>query len=158
MSARGQVLGLSAHIFDLGQLQRAVLLGLGKGGAGVLVWTWTLKAVSSSPDDQAVPDAVEIGAEGLQIHLRSVLAHDKYGVKAKVMSSAGIATKSALSAGADSSSTGISSPRSSFSMPWRMSRKPVPPASTTPAFFQNRVLVDGVGQGLWPLPNGGLQN
>ena len=55
--------------------------------------------------------------------------------KAKVMSSAGMAPKSAFSAWAGSSSAGISSPRTSFSIPWKISRKPAPPASTTPAFF-----------------------
>ena len=34
MLARGQVLGLGAHVLDLGQLQGAVLLGLGQGVAG----------------------------------------------------------------------------------------------------------------------------
>ena len=34
LAAGGQILGLSAHVLDLGQLQRAVLLGLGQRVAG----------------------------------------------------------------------------------------------------------------------------
>ena len=56
--------------------------------------------------------------------------------KAKVISSADRAPKSAFSSsGSSSLSSGMGLPWSWSSMPWRMMRKPLPPASTTPAFF-----------------------
>ena len=56
--------------------------------------------------------------------------------KAKVMSSSPTEAKSALSRAACSvSSVGMVSPRSAASIPFRITRKPLPPASTTPAFL-----------------------
>ena len=54
-----------------------------------------------------------------------------------MISSADRAAKSALSSArlALLHASGMGSPRSSASMPSRMTRKPLPPASTTPAFF-----------------------
>ena len=54
----------------------------------------------------------------------------------KVMSSSESMAKSAFSCAFSSVSSGRSSPRSALSMPPRMSRKPLPPASTTPAFLR----------------------
>ena len=68
----------------------------------------------------------------------TVLRTMKTVSKAKVISSAERAAKSALAAGAAAlaSSSGMGSPRSSASIPSRIRRKPLPPASTTPAFFR----------------------
>ena len=67
----------------------------------------------------------------------TVLRTMKTVSKAKVISSAERAAKSALAAGAALSAiSGMGSPRSSASIPSRIRRKPLPPASTTPAFFR----------------------
>ena len=58
MLARGQVVGLGAHVLDLGQLQGAVLLGLGQGAAGDVGVDVDLEGLVVLADDQAVADAV----------------------------------------------------------------------------------------------------
>ncbi len=72
--------------------------------------------------------------------------------KAKVISSAAMVSKSALSAGADVllATSGMGSPRSSSSMPWRITRKPLPPASTTPAFFSTGFWLMVSARATWP--------
>ena len=65
MLARRQVIGLGAHVLDLGQLQGAVLLGLGEsltGGVGVDV---DLEGLVILADDETVADAVQELPEGL---------------------------------------------------------------------------------------------
>ena len=72
--------------------------------------------------------------------------------KAKVISSAAIMAKSAFSfSGSPSSPTsGMGSPRISASMPSRISRYPLPPASTTPAFFSTGFISMVWARASWP--------
>ena len=93
-------------------------------------------------DDQAVPDAVEVGPEGLQVHVGVVLADDEHRVKGKGDLLGGI-PGSALTEGqkygtlelakienmrtqyedvAAGKASGMGSPRSSASIPSRISR------------------------------------
>ena len=61
-----QIVPLGAHILDLGQLQRAVLLGLRQGIAGDIGVDVDLEALVILADHQTVADAVQIGTQGLQ--------------------------------------------------------------------------------------------
>ena len=76
-----QVLVLGAHVLYLGQLQHAELLGLVQGVAGDVGVYMYLKGLVVLADDQAVAYAVEVFAQGLQVHVRLVLAHDEHGVE-----------------------------------------------------------------------------
>ncbi len=72
--------------------------------------------------------------------------------KVKVISSSDKAPKSApsLTGRPPSSSSGTGRPRSSSSIPWRMHKKPLPPASTTPAFFSTGFWLTVLARAAWP--------
>ena len=57
--AGGQLVPLGAHVLDLGQLQGAVLLGLGEGQARVVGVDVDLKLLVPLSDDQAVADGLQ---------------------------------------------------------------------------------------------------
>ena len=60
LAARRQIRRLGAHILDLGQLQRAVLLGLVQGVAGGVGVDVHLEGLIILADDQTVADAAQI--------------------------------------------------------------------------------------------------
>ena len=66
LTAGCQIVPLGAHILNLGQLQRAVLLGLCQGIAGNIGVNVDLEALVVLTDHQTVADAVQIGTQGLQ--------------------------------------------------------------------------------------------
>ena len=74
LSVRRQGLLLGAHILDLGQLQRAVLLGLGQGVPGNVGMDMDLEGLVVLSDDQAVPNSVQEGPAGSDPHLPSACA------------------------------------------------------------------------------------
>ena len=79
-AAGGHVLVLGAHVFDLGQLQNAVLLRFRQSGAGDVGMDMNLECVVVLANDQTVTDRIEISAEGVQISM-FVFADNEHGVK-----------------------------------------------------------------------------
>ena len=100
---------------------------------GVSVWTCTLNMSSPSLMTMLSPIEFKYSRNGARSRA-TVLRTMKTVSNVKVMSSSPIVLKSALSrVSRASSKRGISSPRSAESMPLRMTTKPLPPASITPA-------------------------
>ena len=83
MAAGGQIVVLRAHVFDLCQLQCAVLLGLRECFAGDIGVHMPFERLVVFTDNQAVTDAVKIGAQRGEIHSFALFAHDINGVKGK---------------------------------------------------------------------------
>ena len=83
LSAGGQGLLLGAHILDLGQLQCAILLGLGQRVPGNVGMDMDLEGLVVLADDQAVPNSVQEGPQRSQIHVRSAFAHNIDRVEGK---------------------------------------------------------------------------
>ena len=81
LTTGSQIVPLGAHVLDLGQLQGAVLLGLGQGVAGDIGVDVYLEALVILADHQTVADAVQIGTQGLQGLLAHGLADDEHGVE-----------------------------------------------------------------------------
>ena len=81
LATGSQIVPLGAHVLNLGQLQRAVLLGLGQRGAGNVGMDMNLKAFVVLTDDQTVANAVQIGPQRLQRLLTHGFADDEHSVK-----------------------------------------------------------------------------
>ena len=105
-----------------------------RAAPGISVWTCTLKASSSSPMTRLSPMEARYARKasmGLSVVLRTMNTVSKV----KVMSSSVRAAKSAPALVSPSAGGSMSWPRREESMPSRMVTKPMPPASTTPAFL-----------------------
>ena len=90
---------------------------------GMLVWTWTLKASSSSPITRLSPMLLRYVRSGSSEISAMALRTMNTVSKAKVMSSAAMVAKSAFSSlDSPASVSGMGSPRSSASMPSRIRR------------------------------------
>jgi len=153
-----QVLGLGAHILDLGQLQRAVLLGLGESRARDIGMDVDLKCLVILADDQTVADAVEVGAEGLQVHIGGGLAHDEHRVKGEgdVLGRDGPEI-SLLRLGGLLIRGHLLAPHL-VQHPLEDQQEARAAGIHHAGLFQHRVLVDRVGQGQLSLLDGGLQH
>ena len=147
MCIRDSVLG--AHILDLGQLQGAVLLPLGEGGAGEFGVDVDLEGFVVLADDQAVADAVEVGPEGVQIHVRVVLAYNEHRVKGEgdllvaEMGEVRLLLHRLRLFGA----VGNGQTPHLIQHPLADDEKALSAGVHHPGLLQHRVLIDGVGQG-----------
>ena len=158
--AGGQVLGLGAHVLDLGQLQHAVLLGLVQGAAGGVGVDVDLKGRVVLADHQAVADGVEVSPEGFQVGVLLKLADDKHCVEGKgdVLHVDGF--KISLVVGGSSVLPGLGHGQAPDLVQHALENHEEALAAGVyhAGLFQHRVLVDGAGQGLLALLNGGLQH
>ena len=82
LAARGKVLGLRAHILDLGKLERAVSLRLGERDARGVGVNVDLERLVVLADHKAVADAVQKLAERLDGAVVDA-ADDEHGVEGK---------------------------------------------------------------------------
>ena len=79
LAARGELLGLRAHILDLRELERAVLLRLAQRLARNIGVDVDLEGLVVLADDERIADAVEKAAERLDA--APALADDEHGVE-----------------------------------------------------------------------------
>ncbi len=159
LPARGQLLGLGAHILDLRQLQGAVLLGLAQGRAGGVGVDVDLERLVVLADDQAVPDAVQIGPEGLD-GLARRLAHDEHGVEGKgdVLLGQGGKVGGLLHGQAVLGTLRGGDAPQLVQHSLEYHQEALAPRVHHPGLFQHRVLVHRVRQGDLALGDGGLQH
>ena len=155
----GHILVLGPHVLNLRQLQGAVFLALRQGAAGDVGMDMDFKGLVVLSNDQAVPDAVEIGPEGLQIHVGIIFADNKHRIEGK----GDLLCGEDLKVGLGLLGLLLGGLRHGLAPELRqhpLQNQQIALAAGVhhPGLFQHRVHVRGLGQGLVALLNGGLQH